>query len=356
MTFHSDEETQVFGWNKVFEYFIVCVAIPLSIVGILGNIAILYKFAYVKSVSRTQYETLLLALSVADLVCMVVTPNVFAYGTITRFRSWHGGTAGCKFVLSVLPMNVTVTQGLLIIISFQRYRALTKPLSPFIFTKAKLIFWVGICLLSALVFVSPYAYSLEVVSEPTHATMTCTTPGEKSNYLLAFASINVARDIITTAILSVTGLFTTKALNDTIDGIATRNSNESWKNSRIMSTIRVRKLLRNMITVFCFCTLPLDFFQFALYVAFKILGPIEVKIYEVLRNINTVLFLLQASNSAANIFIYARTHEDFKSWSKKIRRRLRMEDKNSFQNSVPCTEDDVAIQMTSLSKPCQERD
>ena len=309
-------------WEKAFQKIVISIAIPLSVIGIIGNVIIIYKLGFAKAKIRNQYETFLLVLGLADLICMAVTPNVMVYGTLTHFQSWHAGLIGCKIILSVLPMNVTVSQGLLILISYHRYEAVKKPLSSLVFTGKRVFIWSVICVLISLLLVFPYAYALELVDEPKHATKTCTIRGAMSKYTLAFTAINVSRDTVTTIVLIAIGNSTTRVLKKTNQGFAAKNSNQRWKNARIASTMRVKKLLKTVVIVFCLCTFPLDVYQLLLYVSFQLFGNIPVGHYTVLRNINTALLLLQASNSAANIFIYAKVHKDFKFQAINLREKL----------------------------------
>lgn len=337
-------------WEKVFGYIVISIAIPLSVMGVIGNVIIIYKLGFAKRGTRNQYETFLLVLGFADFICMAVTPNVMVYGTITHFQSWHAGIIGCKIILSVLPMNVTISQGLLILIAYHRYEAVKKPLSSFIFTGRRVFIWSIICVLASLLLVFPYAYALEMVDDPKHATKTCTIRGAMSKYTLAFTAINVSRDIVTTIVLVAIGNSTTRVLKKTNQGFAAKNSTQRWKNARIASTMRVRKLLKTVVVVFCLCTFPLDVYQLLLYVSFHIIGNIPVRLYTILRNINGGLFLLQASNSAANIFIYTKVHKDFKFHTSNSR------DKSSFRTphatpnaSRRITEETVEIPLVNLT-------
>ena len=95
--------------------------------GTLGNAYVIFVFGCNKN-SRTSYETLLLILVVVDLCCSIFSPSLFIYGTLTKYKQWHFGEFGCKVIPSIFSLNVSVSQGILIMISIERYRNITNPL------------------------------------------------------------------------------------------------------------------------------------------------------------------------------------------------------------------------------------
>eukprot|EP00794_Sanderia_malayensis_P007015 gene7015-7800_t len=302
-------------FNEIIAYFLIL----LSMVGISGNSFIIYKFGYEKRKRRSVYETLLLALSIADLACVSISPLVFAYGSITNFQSWKLGVIGCKLVLPILPMNVSITQGMLILISYERYHAVHRPFSISSTRRRRIYMGIIVCLITAIILASPYTYALDIVNVPKHSTQTCTTDKTMNDVLLAFSSINVSRDIITAVVLTTTSYLTTKLLYRNTRSVALENNAMRFKDARRVSLLRVRRMLLTMSVVFCICTFPLDFFQFGLYISFRILKDnFSASAYLVVRTVNTVLHVLQISNSVANIFVYARTHKDFRNVSRRL--------------------------------------
>ncbi len=109
----SASKNNATNWHNIFDQIIAVLAIALAVIGVVGNSLIIYKFGYVKRNRRSKYESLLLVLGAADLICVAVVPIVFAYGTYTSFQSWELGIVGCKLVLTMLPMNITITQGMI---------------------------------------------------------------------------------------------------------------------------------------------------------------------------------------------------------------------------------------------------
>ena len=149
-----EESFQSFRYNPmelismILTVFIFCVGIP-------GNIFVIYVFGWKKRKRRNRYrsgrergnydmntepssnyqnssstrrfEFLLFLLGCIDLVSLLLIPPVFFYLIITKFSVWHLGRVACKLVPSLLQITVSVSQGMLVLICYERYSAIMHP-------------------------------------------------------------------------------------------------------------------------------------------------------------------------------------------------------------------------------------
>ena len=302
--------------------------------GVFGNLYVIAVFGYRKRRTRSRYESLLLTLATADLCCSLFTPVMFAYGTITRYKRWDFGWLGCKTILAVLPINVTISHGILLLISYERYRSVTMPLKQKMPT-SKLVTWIGISVVAAVIMASPYIYALEVVKDPLNAVNTCISPGEKTDAVFVYSVINLLRDVIASALMAIMSIRISKGL--------TRNSLsctvKKKELSRTASYKRLKKMLAIIVGLFSICVIPVDIFQVGLYSSYYVVEHLKPNVFAIILKVNTFLSILQASNSALSVIVYAKMHRDFRAlrkWlfccfftvKKKKSSRLIMDDEN----------------------------
>ena len=324
---HSHSHSHLIDSNVITEpldiFALVFMAI-IFILGVSGNLFTVYVISVVKRRPSSAYDLLVIFLSISDLICVVIVPAIFAYGTITHFGSWVFGLIGCKVLLSVLPVNVTVSQGILILMSIDRYLSISKPFRRSGFSKQSATLYVILTIVIAVLLVSPRAYSLELNYDPSLATRTCTSPGSNNRLMLSYASINFTRDIISTVVLAASGRKLYEALTTNSSNMAKygyMGSNFAVAMSYVKQTHR---LLRLILIAFSICTIPLDAFQFCVYLYFQFGTTISSEVYVWIRSVNTVLYLCQTSNAVVNVFIYGTRHRDFKPVLRRIS-KMRME-------------------------------
>ena len=319
--------TQSSDTELITEPLDICALVLMAVIfilGVFGNIFTICVISHIKKRPSSAYDLLVVFLSISDLICVIIVPAIFAYGTVTHFRSWVFGIIGCKVLLSVLPVNVTVSQGILILMSVDRLNIISKPFRRDGFSKNSVTLYVAVTIVIAVLLVSPRAYSLELHYNPVLATRTCNTPGSYNQLMLSYASINFTRDIISTIVLAASGRKLYSALSTNSSNMAKfgyMGSNYAVTMTYVKQT---HKLLRLILIAFSICTIPLDAFQFSVYLYFQMNNTISSRAYFWIRSVNTVLYLLQTSNAVVNVFIYGTRHRDFKPVLRRIS-KLRME-------------------------------
>lgn len=297
----ADAHAKKFAFLELAQ--IVCL-ILISVIGIVGNQVVIYVFGWKKRNSRRRFETLLLLLAICDFVASLVDPPAFIYAIATHFSQWHFGFIGCKLILSTGPANITISQGILVLISYERYRSVANPLGETL-KKSFFILWLICTLLLSIILVSPYTYSLEIVIDANYSMNTCAPSGTKLNAFYIFAIGNISRDLVASLSLVVLGVMTTRMMKQA--KILTHQTSSIKK--RRQNTTKATKMLVVVACVFTICIIPLDLFQVMVYSFFH--ADFIQEHYSSIVLCNTFLHILQMSNSASNIVVYSRMHTDF---------------------------------------------
>lgn len=123
----SNVTTDPLGGHEVWEVvLIVLITGPLSFITILGNLLVLISFR-VNAQLRTTSNYYLLSLAVADLILGMVSMNLYTAYIITG--RWTLGYVACDVWLAVdyVASNASVMN--LLVISFDRYFSVTRPLT-----------------------------------------------------------------------------------------------------------------------------------------------------------------------------------------------------------------------------------
>ena len=296
------------------------VLVSLLIIGVFGNSLIIYVFAYKKRRQIKRFEKFLLLLAVSDLMASLVIPMSFFYLTATDFKRWHFGETGCRIIPSLLQISITVSHGVLLLISYERYHSLVKPFN----SRIGIFFiagWLVAVVLLAVGLVSPYMMSLTVRQFGEYNIQTCMPDAqEKINLLMLSSTLQVVRDFL--------AIGTMGFLNQRMTHALTKQENYiNWKRDKMSQ--KGRKLLRLVIIIFSSLTLPVDLFQLVFY-SLVMANVNLLPAFEALSHINTFFNILQTSNSMVNIFIYSRMHDMFQlEWCKShviktVRRKLTM--------------------------------
>ena len=272
--------------------------------GLLGNSLVILVFGYRNRRKRSRFEAFLLLLAAVDLITSILIPSSFIYLTVTGMRSWHFGHFGCKLLPSLLHISITVSQGTLLLISWERYRTLVYPFEDRL-KKRYIAVWMMFISLVSLFLVSPYMSTLDLVDDPTYHTRTCVPSSKKLPTLMLSASLTLLRDIVAMTMMCIVCHRMNVALSKNWSGCMYDRKAYSAKG---------RRMLRVVIFVFTALTLPVDIFQVTVYSIF--LSPTGLQVsqhaFSSIQVVNTFLNILQASNSSVNAFIYSKMHKNFK--------------------------------------------
>ena len=276
------------------------------VVGTFGNLLVVYVFGWKKRKRRRPFALLLLILGIVDFLASFLIPTLFIYGTVTFYQHWHFGFYGCKIIQSIFPMTITISQGTLVLISYERYRVITNPFrrqlsKPFIFV------WLTILLVLSMLIVSPYTKSLKIIVDDTYSLNTCMPTGANQPELFIFSIANILRDISSTIVLVTFGILSRRVMNVDDDSlVSSYRVNRKAQNAR-----KARKMLIIVALVFTVCVVPLDLFQLIIYSLFQADPKTIGDHYKFIMSCNTFLTTIQICNSATNVIIYSKMHKDF---------------------------------------------
>lgn len=285
---------------NVLDLFCIMFSTMIIIIGTVGNAYVVYIFGIKTRTQRFEYFLVLLA--IVDLISSFLVPTSFLYLTITGFKRWHFGISGCKIIPSLLQISVSVSQGVLLLISFERYHTLKKPFSMRL-SGVKIIIWLICVLAVSILIVYPYITTLKVREDRFTGINTCVPDGSQYKTLLLSALIQLSRDIIALSLMLTFGYIIQKTLTK-------QHKNLTWDRNRFSE--KGRKLLRNVIIAFAILTLPVDIFQCFFYAMIYAQIKFSPQAFSVILVSNTLLNLLQISNSVVNVFIYSRVHNAIK--------------------------------------------
>ena len=282
----------------------MCVVLLL---GTVGNLLVIIVFGWKKK-NRTNYETLLLTLGVVDFLGAISGPSLFTYMILTKYKEWHLGTFGCKVMHTIVPVNITLSQGILILISFERYRGIVNPYRAETLTRKRLGIYLLAIVIVALIFESFQMYTLEFKKG-----YSCIP--RLGNIKLARSAISVARDITALSVLILTNTRMSKAIYSSFQVLRL----DREKHRRLASYKRLQKMLIVMVASLSICVMPADFLQLGFYICNSVDNTaITASIHEILVQCFTLLYALQVTNTFMNVIIYAGMDPEFKLFIKYV--------------------------------------
>ena len=304
--------------------------VTIFCIGIPGNLFVVYVFGW-KNKQKTRrknshtdrggtsrFEFLLLILGCIDLVSLLLVPPFFFYLTVAKFRVWHFGEVACKIVPSLLQVTVSVSQGMMVLICYERYSAIVYPFDHKTGISTFRIFaWLCNVVFVSAVFIYPYAYAFEIRSGEFGPS--CEPVSARLNYFFASACLQVSRDMASMLTMIVLSHRMNRALvrpHDSEDSVVvtttttTATAMTSWDRARMSA--KSRKVIKTVVAVFTILCLPVDLFHLVYYTLIKVGIPLLPFVDSVIHPVNTLLNIMQISNSAANVFIYSKMHVFFR--------------------------------------------
>lgn len=274
--------------------------VAILIIGVVGNSMIVYFIGWKKRRRIQRFEGFLLMLGVIDLMASIFIPLSFLYLTATNFERWDFGIVGCKMIPPLLQVSITLSQGMLIIISYERYHTLVKPFNERI-KKTTIACWLLIVLVVAVLIIIPYMSAFKIY-RTTETIQFCQPYDPTGHLFMTSSTLHLTRDIIAIVIMGL--------LNNRMSHALTKQHDElTWKREKMSQ--KGRRLLRRVFVIFITLTVPVDLYQVVYYALYMGNVPFTDEVVVATRIANTFLNIVQASNSVVNVFIYSRMHYIF---------------------------------------------
>jgi len=282
----------------------------IFLLGVIGNIVALHVFLHkLKRKPDSRFEFLLSCLAVVDLLSTFFSPGLLIYLTAVEWRQWHFGDVACKTLRSLPSFFITLSQCILMLISFQRYRVVSKPLRRPLSNYFIAVWFVASSVVSVALTI-PWLLTLEILTNKKVGLNTCTSTSQttsKTGFILNFTfdGLMLARDLFSCAYIFTYGRMTVNALQD----------NKEFFSAHphiIQRTKNAKKLLYSITLVCCSCIIPIDLYH-CVYFALRA-ADVELtqETYTYLRFVLTILKTLQAAQSSVNPLIYSRRIKDFR--------------------------------------------
>ena len=127
----------------------------ILILGVVGNSLVIYAFKSKKR-SLTAMELVIFYLALTDLITSIFNPPLYMYWHVTGFSRWDFGEFSCTLFPSIITVSVTMSLGLIQLITVERCKVLVNPLINKLFTKKHLHGWVVVVLLVSILNELPY--------------------------------------------------------------------------------------------------------------------------------------------------------------------------------------------------------
>lgn len=287
-----------------YDYFKITVLAMMAlilVIGSVGNTVVCYVFGMQHKKRRSVPETLFLYLGAIDLVSSIVNPSLYIYWTVTKYARWDFGIVGCKLLVPLAPISVTLSALIILIIAVDRYFIICRQFGRSYSRKrihcavvASAIFSIGIYL--------PYIIQLEVNKK-----LSCFIP-EVGDPFYAYSTVAALtlQDVGFIVVLTFANVKTFSRLKRQ----SSLKLDRSMEARRLRSHKRIARILLAMSCVFCLLVLPRDIMQVIYLLSWQTSSGIQQT--DTLYHVNALLKVLQTANSCVNVFIYSKMHKKFR--------------------------------------------
>ena len=291
------------------------------IVGITGNLLIcLVVMCSPKTFRLVPFNVYILALAIVDLILATSCLPVYVMSTaVFPHPAGNGGTAMCKTITGyLLPFWLGgVSIYLLVVISFERYKAVRKPLYYYSRqTSSKTYLFI----LAAWVmgFIIQLPYIIGIVSVDSNATVGnhCSYTWKNLTTITFVFIYTISLLYVVPALIFILNVYRTKVCMDRFD----RELQASFDNEvqRLKVIKRKRKTARVMLVVtlsFFVCWTPDNI----MFLIFQYGGSKELSYNSDIFQLGMMLGFL---NSCLNPFLYGFQSKEFRSHCKKVLKKL----------------------------------
>lgn len=280
---------------------LVFLYVVVIILGVVGNACICYIFGYRNHHSKTVTELLIVYLAIFDLLASIFAPFVFMYWILTC-STWHFGIIGCKILPLLSRVFINISVGIILILAVDRFQAIC---IPFRGQFAKKNIHIAVIVTILLSFVCE-SYYIEALAIGTGRLSGCIVePNNKILYIKVTSSILIARDSLYIICFTTTtfGIAFTIRKRDLYFTAPQNMSRQEM--GRVVRVVIVMQL------VFLILLLPRDIFHILFSLSW--LGGKGIPYTDEIETLNEFLKLFQTANCCANIFVYAKLHDRFRS-------------------------------------------
>ena len=280
----------------------------IFILGTFGNAVVCLAILKRKG---TQNSCTLFTFNLAfhDLILVVVyVPTQMI--ALENCHSWTLGDFMCHLVYIILPISQSVSVGILLAITADRYRAIVFPVKTRLTRKTVLLIIAVIWMLSALT-ASPLVFVI-TLSSPEPGVHYCSEKWPIQTFSdVYWASMFVIQYLLPLCIIAVLAGITAYTLRRNTLPVAMESCAQSeilrrTIRKRTKQTQRITKMLIALVFLYAICMLP----QHAVFTFWLRYGNLDEKSYRPQANIIANIFPI--ANSALNAIAYGTLNKEFK--------------------------------------------
>lgn len=282
----------------------------IFLLGTIGNATVVYIVAKSPR-KRTMSDTLLLSLSVIDLLGSINVPFIMIYDLL--YTQWYLGPALCKIIPSMNTFTLCGSAWSLAFIALDRLRIILFPFNARV-SPTKKVATVILIWLIAIAITFPYANN-HVADE----TGCWARYDSLNNQYLYVAIFCIVTCVIPTIIMTISYVISTSKMKKTVKVQTTRKASVVRKEQ----SQRLTKMFALIVGVFVVLTTPylIFLFTFMYYATYRLETFLEHRV--LLSALNYALFTFAAFNSCVNCVIYAKMHTGVRTFYKTMRRSVR---------------------------------
>ena len=296
----ADENIQ---YEMKFDDWCLVLAFALiMLIGIMGNMLVIYVFGARKNRHRKTTEILIFYLGVIDLLSSLLNPPLNIYWLVNNYENWNFGWLGCKIIPVFGPVMTTASSWILLIFAIERYLAVVKPFSKLKPQTVKILCLASVCFstgmyghyINALTYIpSGYCY-VPNVRLPEYGYPNCIFVIIR---LVAFVSV-----------FSITNIQIYRRLRSNEEKLFIDSSKECDRSR----SKQIMRILSTMGIVFVILVFPRELLQLIYNMSQMVNPKGGIPYNSVVIKMNTLLKVMHTSNSCANIFIYAYMQESYR--------------------------------------------
>jgi 7 transmembrane receptor (rhodopsin family). len=271
---------------------LLCTAFVLIfIIGVTGNALVCYYFKF-SSTSLHGMAKLIYYLAVVDLLASVINPTLYMYWQVTFNRKWHFGFVGCKIIPALAKSCITISLGIILLITIERCIVICRPFHSKIKDKHINLAVIGI-IIYAVLCETPQIMHIQV-----HPKFTCVVSNLRvDSFFYPTIIIYIARDMFFLATFVVTVASIYVELYNKESAATLREQQSVNKNKKVMH------MLVTLAVVFILLVFPREILHIVYMMSWKFGTGIPHT--ETILNVNAFLKVLHMCNSVVNVFIYA---------------------------------------------------
>ncbi|XP_057302055.1 prolactin-releasing peptide receptor-like [Hydractinia symbiolongicarpus] len=286
---------------NMVETFVITSYVVVFIVGFIGNSIVVLTFA--PSWKKGPIiELLIIYLAFFDLLASIFGPWLFVYWIATCHKKWDFGWLGCKVLPTLCRVFTDISIGVILTMAIDRCRSIVTPLRNR-FSRKSIHISVGITIVLSCIWELYYVFGLFINENGLCTVMTVSDP--RFSYPLIV--LTAWRNIAFVVIFSLTTLAVYIKLKSSADQVLLQNS--QGYNQIHSQRSRVMKMLVTMAIVFAITVIPRDIFHLTFTISW--MDSDGLPYTSTTHDINSILKLLQVSNSIYNVFIYGKMHDHF---------------------------------------------